>query len=222
MKRSVIEQVARDRILESVQVKKKLLDGGPFSTFSAITAAVIEAYQKGGKAILFGNGGSAADAQHLAAEFLGRYYFDRPPLPAVALTVDTSAMTAIANDYSFDVVFSRQLEALARPGDVAIGFSTSGNSENVIRALQVAKSMGLVTLGLSGQDGGRMKDVVDYCVCVPSGDVPRIQECHALLGHILCELVERAVLEKGTVASGRNDDKLPLAEAIRRSISDQS
>lgn len=195
MKKSEVEHLVKKRIVESIEVKGKLLDDGRLLAITTVAAALIDAYRKGGKAIFFGNGGSAADAQHLVAELLGRYYFDRPPLPALALTVPTSALTAVANDYSFDLVFSRQLEAMARPGDVAIGLSTSGNSENVVRALQVARAMGLVTVGLSGEDGGRVKEVVDYCICVPSRDVPRIQECHVLLGHILCELVERTVVK---------------------------
>ena len=143
--------------------------------------------------LLFGNGGSAADAQHIAAEFVGRYYLDRPALPAQALTVNTSSLTAIANDYDYDQIFSRQIEAFGQAGDVAIGISTSGNSRNIVEALRVAKRKDMVTVGMTGESGGQLKVEVDYCICVPSRDTPRIQEAHILVGHILSELVEQAI-----------------------------
>jgi len=150
---------------------------------------------------LFGNGGSAADAQHIAAELVGRFAFDRPALPALALSVNSSCVTAIGNDYGFDRVFSRQLEALARPGDIAIGISTGGNSANVLRAMSTARKIGLKTIALTGRSGGNLRNAVDYCICVPSNETPRIQECHILVGHIISELVEREIFhEEGRVS----------------------
>lgn len=146
----------------------------------------------GGKMLLFGNGGSAADAQHLAAELTGRYLRERAPLAAIALTTDTSALTAIANDYGFERVFERQLRALGRAGDVALGISTSGNSLNVIAALEAARELGLSTVGLSGRGGGRMTALCDICFVVPSDETPIIQQAHITLGHLICDLVEQA------------------------------
>lgn len=155
-----------------------------------IAELIIEAYRNGKKVILFGNGGSAADAQHIAAELVGRYYIDRDPLPAIALTTNTSSLTAIGNDYTFDIIFTRQLKALGHNGDIAIGFSTSGNSENIVQALKIAKEKGLVTVGFTGKSGGKVRDMADYCVCIPSNNTPRIQEGHITIGHIICEIVE--------------------------------
>ncbi|WP_457597570.1 D-sedoheptulose 7-phosphate isomerase [Hydrogenimonas sp.] len=156
------------------------------------TAGVIvtEALERGNKVLLFGNGGSAADAQHIAAEFTGRYKIERPGLPAIALTTDTSALTAIGNDYGYEHIFERQLEALAHEGDVAIGISTSGNSPNVIKALQRAEALGCKRIGFSGKGGGAMNGVCDLNIIVPSDDTARIQEMHILIGHILCQLVD--------------------------------
>ncbi|AWK90207.1 D-sedoheptulose 7-phosphate isomerase [Azospirillum thermophilum] len=155
---------------------------------------MIEGLRGGGKVLFCGNGGSAADSQHLAAELTGRYLHDRPPLAAVALTVDSSALTAIANDYSYDEVFARQVRALGRAGDVLVGISTSGNSRNVVAALEAARALGLRTVGLTGAGGGRMAELCDVCIRVPSTDTPRIQEMHIAAGHMLCELVETAFL----------------------------
>jgi D-sedoheptulose 7-phosphate isomerase len=156
------------------------------------TACVIvsEAIVDGKKLIIFGNGGSAADAQHIAAELTGRYKSKRRGLPAIALTTDTSALTAIANDFGYENVFSRQVEAIAKKGDIVLGISTSGNSINVIGALKKAKQLGCKTIGLSGKDGGRMSDVCDINIVVPSNDTPRIQETHILIGHIICQSVD--------------------------------
>lgn len=148
-----------------------------------------DAFKKGGKIILFGNGGSAADAQHIAAEFVGRFEIERNPLPAIALTTNTSALTAIGNDYSYAELFERQIRAHATEHDIAIGFSTSGNSENVLRAMQAAKEIGATTVGFSGE-AGALKDNVDIAVAVPSSHTPRIQEAHVLLAHILTHIVE--------------------------------
>jgi D-sedoheptulose 7-phosphate isomerase len=156
--------------------------------------ALITAYLTGHKAIFFGNGGSAADAQHLAAEFLGRYLRERAPLPALALNTNTSAITAIGNDYGYEQTFARQLRALSTPGDVAVGISTSGNSRNVVEALICARELGLFTIGLTGASGGQMRPLVDVLIDVPSEETPRIQECHILAGHALCDAVERAIV----------------------------
>lgn len=159
----------------------------------AAVAAVAEALQGGGKVLLCGNGGSAADAQHVAAELVGRFKAERRGLAAVALTTDTSALTAIANDYGFERVFARQVEALARPGDVVVGLSTSGNSANVLAAVETAKGIGCRTVGLTGRDGGRLGRMVDVHLNVPHDDTARVQEAHITLGHILCDCVEHAL-----------------------------
>jgi len=175
----------------SIAAKRDLLHNSVLvSIVAKVSEVLIKALQQGNKALLFGNGGSAADAQHIAAEFVGRFAFDRPALPALALSVNTSCVTAIGNDYGFDQVFSRQIEAIAQPGDVAIGITTSGNSPNVLRAGTAARKIGLRTVGLTGRSGGKLKECVDHCICVPSDDTPRIQECHILVGHIISELVE--------------------------------
>jgi D-sedoheptulose 7-phosphate isomerase len=159
----------------------------------AAVGAVVLCLQAGGKVLLLGNGGSAADAQHIAAELVGRYKAERRGLPAVALTTDTSALTAIANDYGYDRVFARQVEALAKPGDVVVGISTSGNSPSVVEALGAAERAGCTTVALTGRDGGRIGRLADVHLNIPHDDTARVQEAHITLGHILCELVERAM-----------------------------
>ena len=192
------EELIQGRLRESAGIKESLLkDTEAVMIISEVAEKIVDAYRKGRKVLLFGNGGSAADAQHIAAELVGKYYLDRDPLPAIALTVNTSSLTAIGNDYSFAQVFAKQLEALGEAGDIAIGISTSGNSENVIRTLKAAKEKGLVTVGFTGRDGGRLKDIVNYCVCIPSDDTPRIQEGHITVGHIICEIVERELFGSG-------------------------
>lgn len=153
-------------------------------------AILAEAVRSGNTVFFMGNGGSAADSQHLAAEFVGRFQKERRGLPAVALTTDTSILTAVGNDYGFESVFSRQVEALARPGDVVVGLSTSGNSPNVVKALQAARELGAVTVGLTGRSGGKMADICDLCIRVPADVTARVQEAHALIGHIACHLVD--------------------------------
>lgn len=191
------EQRVGRSIQASIAVKERLLSSAELvSTVARVSEILVDALKQGNKLILFGNGGSAADAQHIAAEFVGRFAFDRPALPALALSVNTSCVTAIGNDYGFDVVFSRQIEALGRPGDVAIGISTSGNSPNVLRAVSVAKELGLHTVALAGCTGGKLKDAADYCICAPSNETPRIQECHILVGHIISELVEQTIFHE--------------------------
>jgi D-sedoheptulose 7-phosphate isomerase len=188
------EQRVSRSIQASIAVKELLLRNAEVVPIIAkVSELLVSTLKKGNKVLLFGNGGSAADAQHIAAEFVGRFAFDRPALPVLALSVNTSCITAIGNDYGFDLVFSRQIEALARPGDLAIGISTSGNSSNVLHALSVAHKMGLCTVALTGCTGGKLKNVVDHCICVPSNETPRIQECHILIGHIISELVEETI-----------------------------
>ena len=193
----VFEQRVSQSIEGSISVKGRMLSSpGLVSTIAEVSEILVNSFEQGNKALLFGNGGSAADAQHIAAEFVGRFAFDRPALPALALSVNTSCITAIGNDYGFDQIFSRQIEALARPGDVAIGISTSGSSQNVLRAVSVAKDLGLHTVGLTGCKGGELEGSVDYCICVPSDETPRIQECHIMIGHIISELVEQTIFHE--------------------------
>lgn len=160
-------------------------------TIDAVVQLIVLRIKAGSKIFFAGNGGSAADAQHMAGEFVSRFMFDRNPLPAIALTTDTSILTAIANDYGYDKIFTRQLEALARPGDVLFGYSTSGNSTNIVNVLELARSMQVATVGLTGSGNGKMDQFSDYLLCAPSTCVPRVQEVHLLLGHTICELVEQ-------------------------------
>jgi D-sedoheptulose 7-phosphate isomerase len=197
------EQRVTELIEASIATKQSLLSSPDVVvTVAKVSEILVNALKQGNKLLLFGNGGSAADAQHIAAELVGRFAFDRPALPALALSVNSSCVTAIGNDYGFDQVFSRQLEALARPGDVAIGISTSGNSANVLRAMSTAKKMGLKTIALTGRSGGNLKKAVDYCICAPSNETPRIQECHILIGHIISELLEREIFHEEGGVSG--------------------
>jgi D-sedoheptulose 7-phosphate isomerase len=191
------EQRVSASIRASIAVKELLLRNAEVvSLIAKVSELLVDAVDKGNKILLFGNGGSAADAQHIAAEFVGRFAFDRPALPALALSVNTSCVTAIGNDYGFDLVFSRQIEALARPGDLAIGISTSGNSSNVLHGLATAREKGLRTVAFTGCAGGKLKNAADYCICAPSNETPRIQECHILIGHIISELVEETIFHE--------------------------
>lgn len=197
-----LEHRVRDTIQASIATKQSLLHSDPLvSTVGKVSELLANALRRGNKVLLFGNGGSAADAQHIAAELVGRFAFERPALPALALSVNSSCVTAIGNDYGFDRVFSRQVEALARPGDVAVGISTSGKSPNVALAFTTAKKMELHTVALTGRSGGILREIVEHCICVPSDETPRIQECHILIGHIISELVEREIFhEEGRVS----------------------
>lgn len=192
----------RARVASSRDVKQRILEAsGLVEQILAVGLKMTGAILAGRKVLFFGNGGSAADAQHLAAELVGRFCLDRRSLPALALTTDTSVLTAISNDLDFAEVFARQVEAHGCPGDVAVGISTSGNSPNVRRALEVARARGLFTVGLTGCDGGKLRSLVDECICVPSAETPRIQEAHIMIGHILCEMVEQTL-----IASRRDDE----------------
>jgi len=182
----------RNIIKESIFVKEAVLeDESIIEEIEKIVTVITKVFQKRGKVFFCGNGGSAADAQHLAAEFSGRFYFDRAPLFAEALHVNTSYLTAVANDYGYEYIYSRLIRAKGSRGDILIGLSTSGNSENIIKAFDQARSQSVITIGFTGAGGGKMKDHSDYLLAVPSEDTPRIQEAHILLGHIICELVER-------------------------------
>ena len=158
--------------------------------------AISNRLTNGGKLLLMGNGGSAADSQHIAAELIGRFKKERKAIPALALTVDSSSLTALGNDYGFDTIFSRQVEALATANDAVIGISTSGNSPNVIRALKLAREIGAITIGFMGNNGGNMKDCVDISIIVPSNDTARIQEVHITIGHIICEIIEQDLVNE--------------------------
>jgi D-sedoheptulose 7-phosphate isomerase len=181
-------------IKEALSVHEAMAtDGDLVSKFNKVCALCIAAYRNGGKILAAGNGGSAADAQHLAGELVSRFYFDRPPLAAIALTTDSSILTAVGNDYGYEDVFARQVQALGRLGDVFIAISTSGNSLNVLKAIAAAKSLGLVVIGLTGRSGGNMKAMCDVCLCAPSDSTPRIQECHLLIEHSLCACIEESL-----------------------------
>jgi D-sedoheptulose 7-phosphate isomerase len=175
----------------SIDVKQQVLqDDTLLKTVQDCVTVIITAFKNGNKVLFCGNGGSAADAQHLAAEFSGRFYTDRDALPAEALHCNTSYLTAVANDYSYDVIYSRLVKGIGNPGDVLVGLSTSGNSKNILNAFEVARQKGMTTIAFTGTTGGAMKPLADYLINVPSTDTPRIQESHILLGHIICQLVE--------------------------------
>ena len=181
-----------EAIKQSIEVKQKILNSNELlGAIKDVAETCSQSLCDGHKVMFCGNGGSAADAQHLAAELSGRFYIDRKPLAAEALTVNTSFLTAVSNDYSFEEVFARLVEGSGHAGDVLVGLSTSGNSENVIRAFQAAHRKGIITVGLTGESGGRLAGISDFIIRVPSSDTPRIQESHILIGHIICELVER-------------------------------
>ncbi|MDO9001701.1 MAG: D-sedoheptulose 7-phosphate isomerase [Bacteroidota bacterium] len=185
------------KIQESINLKTSLLSNVEIlNTVNNSINEIVTCYKNGGKVLWCGNGGSAADAQHLAAELSGRFYYDRPPLFSEALHVNTSYTTAVANDYSYDIIYSRLVEAMGKKGDVLIGLSTSGNSANVIKALEKANEMGIITIGFTGETGGKMKALSKYLINIPSTDTPRIQECHMLLGHTICEIVEMNLFPK--------------------------
>jgi D-sedoheptulose 7-phosphate isomerase len=188
----LLTEIARE-IQESVAVKEQLLGSMP-QLIADATRLMITSISSGGKLIVFGNGGSAADAQHLAAELVGRYRQDRKAIAAIALTTDSSALTSISNDYGFDSVFSRQLEAIGKSGDVVLAISTSGDSQNVIRAVALAEKIGIPSIGLTGRTGGKLRAFVDVCLSVPSDSTPRIQEAHSLIIHIISGIVENAMI----------------------------
>jgi D-sedoheptulose 7-phosphate isomerase len=185
------------RIRDCASVMQSLLQSSEYlSAVVKVADAMTTCLRSGNKVLFFGNGGSAADAQHLAAELSGRFLRERASLAGWALTTNSSVLTAIGNDYSFDEVFARQIQGIGGPDDVAFAISTSGNSPNVLRAVNVARDRKLVTVGLTGKTGGKLRSAVDHCICIPSDQTPRIQEAHILTGHVLCELVEETLFEK--------------------------
>ena len=178
-------------IQSSINVKMQLLaDDKILQTVMDCVNVIVNAFEKGNKVLFCGNGGSASDAQHLAAEFSGRFYTDRDALPAEALHCNTSYITAVANDYSYDVIYSRIIKGIGKKGDIIVGLSTSGNSKNIIKAFEVAREKGMITIAFTGATGGKLKDISDFLINVPSNDTPRIQESHITIGHIICQLVE--------------------------------
>ena len=189
--------IIKNSIEKSISVKQELLKSEDlFVKIEKSVNLIVESYRNGKKTIFCGNGGSAADAQHLAAELSGRFYFDRPPLSSEAMHVNGSYLTAVANDYSFNEIYSRYLKAVGQKGDVLIGLSTSGNSQNVINAFHTAKVMNITTIALTGKSGGKLSELADILINVPSTDTPRIQEAHILVGHIICQLVEETLFTK--------------------------
>jgi len=196
-----LKQYLYNEISASIETKQKILnDEALLETIQKTAEACVDVYRQGKKTILAGNGGSAADAQHIAAELVGRYGFDRPSIPSLALTTDTSNLTAIGNDYGYDRVFSRQLEGMGVEGDLFFGISTSGNSQNIVNAFESAKAKGITTVALVGRDGGKMATMADIAIIVPSNATPRIQESHILIGHIICDVIEKELFGDGVGA----------------------
>ncbi|EAJ8917513.1 D-sedoheptulose 7-phosphate isomerase [Campylobacter jejuni] len=188
----------KEHFQESILVKEQILkDENLITLIKNASLEVIKAYKNGNKTLLAGNGGSAADAQHIAGEFVSRFYFDRPGIASIALSTDTSILTAISNDYGYENLFARQVQAQGVKGDVFIGISTSGNSKNILKALELCKQKEIISIGLSGASGGAMNELCDYCIKVPSTCTPRIQEAHILIGHIICAIIEEELFGKG-------------------------
>lgn len=188
----------KNQVKKSYETKQNIYeDNYILEKIELLSKTCVELYRNGGKTILAGNGGSAADAQHIAAELVGRYGFDRASIPSLALSTDTSNLTAIGNDYGFDKIFSRQLEGMGQDGDIFIGISTSGNSLNIINAFKVAKEKNILSVALVGKDGGEMAKMADIALVVPSNSTPRIQESHILIGHILCDIIEKELFSDG-------------------------
>jgi len=190
-----METIILKRFKESSEVKNRFLREN-LSRLLDVIKLISHTFEAGNKLFFFGNGGSAADAQHLAAEFVNRYVMDRPPLPAIALTTDASVLTSVSNDFAFNEIFAKQIRALGKEKDVAIGITTSGNSPNIVKAFEIAKEMGIKTIALTGNDGGIVGKMADFPLVVPSTSTPRIQEAHILIGHILCEMVEHYLFFK--------------------------
>lgn len=194
----IVNSYIKEHFEDSIAVKTKILnDEKLLELIKKVALETTKAYKEGKKTLLAGNGGSAADAQHIAGEFVSRFYFDRLGIPSIALTTDTSILTAIGNDYGYEKLFSRQVQAQGVEGDIFIGISTSGNSANIIEALKVCKEKGILSVGLTGESGGKMNELCDYCIKVPSNKTPRIQESHILIGHIICAIVEEELFGKG-------------------------
>lgn len=197
-----MKDIVKARLSESAELLAHLRDDpGIRDLVVEVAGACVRSLKKGGKILLAGNGGSAADAQHLAGELVGRFAFHRPGLAAIALTTDTSILTAVGNDYGFEHLFARQIQALGRPGDLFFAISTSGNSPNIIRALEACQESGVASIGFTGRDGGDLARLCDYCFQVPHESTPRIQEGHIVIGHLVCEIVERSMFSAAPAAS---------------------
>jgi D-sedoheptulose 7-phosphate isomerase len=189
-----IEKTVITHIQDSISVKERILKSPDvLRSINDAASAIVRAYTDGAKTLIAGNGGSAADAQHIAGEFVSRFYFDRPGIPSIALSTDTSVLTAIGNDYGFEQLFARQVQAQGKAGDVFIGITTSGNSENIVQALHVCKEKDIKSVVLAGKSGGRVAGLCDICIKIPSDETPRIQESHILVGHIICCIVEESL-----------------------------
>ena len=196
-----LERLIVDRVNDAASAQQAFLrDHGALAIVAEVARVLTTSLRAGGTVFFFGHGGSAADAQHLAAELAGRYLRERPGLPGLALTTNSSCLTAIANDYGYDLVFARQLRAIGSAGDVAVAISTSGNSVSVLRAAEAAREKQMVSVGLTGSSGGQLKSIVDHCICIPSARPARIQEMHILIGHILCEIVEEELFNEGGIS----------------------
>ena len=190
----MIDKFITNQILETIQIKQKILNSSEFlEKLQKSCELCVRAYKAGKKLMIAGNGGSAADAQHIAGELVSRFYYDRPALASIALTTDTSILTAIGNDYGYENLFSRQIEGNGVEGDVFLAISTSGNSKNILKAIEVARQKGIFVIGMTGESGGKMRELCDVCLCVPSNETPRIQESHIVIGHILCSFIEREI-----------------------------
>lgn len=215
---SKLKSYIKEHLQKSIGVKEQILnDEALLKLVEEVALKAVEIYKKGGKTLIAGNGGSAADAQHIAGELVSRFYFDREGLPSVALTTDTSIITAIGNDYGYERLFARQLEAQGKAGDMFIGISTSGNSKNILEALKVCKNKGILSVGLTGASGGAMSALCDYCIKAPSNETPRIQEAHILIGHILCAVIEEAIFGKGFEKDLKESFDLDEKEFFQRS-----
>ncbi|KYH34468.1 phosphoheptose isomerase [Clostridium tepidiprofundi DSM 19306] len=191
-----MKEYIKNQVRNSYMIKQGIYnDDRIISLIENIALKAIDVYKNGNKILIAGNGGSAADAQHLAGEIVSKFYFDRPALPAIAVTTDTSIITSIGNDYGYDRLFERQIQANGVKGDMFIGISTSGNSENILRAFMECKRMGIITVGFTGETGGKMESLCDYCIKVPSNETPRIQEAHIMIGHILCGIIEKEIFK---------------------------
>jgi D-sedoheptulose 7-phosphate isomerase len=195
---NIMENYISNQVKKSYEIKQELYNNKELMhLIKEVCVKTIEVYKSSNKTLIAGNGGSAADAQHVAGEFVSKFYFDRPGLASLALTTDTSILTAIGNDYGYDKLFARQVQANGVKGDMFIGISTSGNSANVIEALKECKEKGIITVGLTGASGGKMAELCDFCIKVPSNETPRVQEAHILIGHIICAVVEETIFGKG-------------------------
>jgi len=197
MDNTLMKEYVLDSFKNSIKTKQAILeDENIISSIHKISAKIVESINGGGKVLIAGNGGSAADAQHVAGEFVNRFHFDRPGLPCIALSTDTSVLTAVGNDYAFDLVFKKQIEALGKAGDIFIGITTSGNSPNIVEAMKLCKEKGIATVGLTGQKAGKIDDFCDCMIKVPSSETPRVQESHILVEHIICGIVEASIFKR--------------------------